>query len=59
MTGTLTTDTARSVLSDLTQYDDATIRAAARQLMQSGDPSDIQTARRYLNFGLRNTGNAK
>lgn len=51
----MTPDHARAVLSALPDHDDATIRAAARLLMEEGTADDIRHARSFVSFGLRPT----
>lgn len=47
---------ASKILAAPADHDDATIRDAARLLIEAGDPEDIQKARRFVSFGLRHTG---
>jgi len=48
----MTLPEARAVIADPTPHADATIRNAAHIMMQTGDQTDIQRARKLLFFGL-------
>ncbi|GGF43976.1 hypothetical protein SAMN05216376_105217 [Mameliella alba] len=47
---------ARAILALPADHDDATIRDAARLLIEVGSSDEIKDARRFLSFGLRHTG---
>ncbi|KHQ50347.1 hypothetical protein [Mameliella alba] len=44
---------ARAILALPADHDDATIRDAARLLIEVGTPDEIKDARRFISFGLR------